>query len=77
MTPTDNARIARRLVPLVLSASLIACAALPQPPVVVLPPAPPPLAKELMQPESSEDYSQRVQNWLRKVADALESLPRK
>jgi len=77
MTPIVNARIAKRLALLVLSASLSACAALSPPPVVVLPPATQPLAKELMDPVSSEDYSQRVQNWLRKVADALELLRQK
>lgn len=75
--PTVNARIARQLALLVLSASLSACAALPRPQAVVLPPVAQPLAAELMKPEPSEDYSQRVQSWLQRVADALERLQQK
>ena len=76
--PTVSVPIVKRLVLLLLSASLSACAVPPRPPAaVVLPPVVQPLPKELMQSESSEDYSLKVQSWLRRVADALESLQRK
>lgn len=53
-----------------LSASLTACAV--RPALQVTPPTVQPLPAELMEPVPSDDYSQKVLSWLKKVADALE-----
>ena len=63
---------ARTLLPLMLAATLSACASRP----VLLPPTTrpaPPAAAMTDDSAASLDYSQRVRTWLKKVADELSS----
>ncbi len=73
MPTARSSRPAALLVPLLI-ATLQGCAT-PPPPLVIeqLPPAPVPA--ELMQPPpDSQDYSQRVLDWLKKVDSELRAL---
>ena len=64
---------ARTLLPLMLAATLSACASRP----VLLPPTPrpaPPAAAMTDDLPSSLDYSQRARDWLKRAGDELKSL---
>lgn len=67
---------ARTLLPLVLAATLSACAS---PPLLLPtnPPPAPPAAAMTDDSAASLDYSQRVRIWLKKVADELSSWQQK
>lgn len=60
-----------RLTLLLWATAFAGCSTLQPAPIVLPHPQPPAV---LMQSESSEDYSQRVQLWLQKVRAALEEL---
>ncbi len=66
---------ARTLLPLLLAVILSGCAA---PPLALEPSRnPPPAAAMTDDSQSSLDYSQRVQDWLKRAADELGSLLKK